>query len=180
MGLCVFSLAIPLAMIERICIYFFVIIIKSEVIKQWYALSVSLYSFSRYILDTGLSISIYVVYKQGDMIRFSLCQSPNLFVAARNTNAKHRASELYHENTLNGFWLVPRRWKNARVQDQGVRWVIVTNIPTWASCQIRKIVGCACAGNSGNVCPTIAGQRSRHASRHVCDARAVMHAGIAN
>ena len=40
--------------------------------------------------------------------------------------------------------------------------------------------GCACAGNAGNVFPVTAGERSRHASRHVRDARAVMHAGIAN
>ena len=40
--------------------------------------------------------------------------------------------------------------------------------------------GCACAGNAGNVSPVTAGKRSRHASRHVRDARAVMHAGIAN
>ena len=40
--------------------------------------------------------------------------------------------------------------------------------------------GCACARNAGNVFPVTAGERSRHASRHVRDARAVMHAGIAN
>ena len=40
--------------------------------------------------------------------------------------------------------------------------------------------GCACAGNAGNVLPVTAGKRSRHASRHVRDARAVMHVGIAN
>ena len=39
--------------------------------------------------------------------------------------------------------------------------------------------GCACAGNAGNVFPVTAGKRSRHASRHVRHARAVMHAGIA-
>ena len=55
----------------------------------------------------------------------------------------------------------------------------------WASCQIRNIAGCACAGNAGNVFPAptskeTACYRSRHASRHVCDARAVMHVGIAN
>ena len=49
-----------------------------------------------------------------------------------------------------------------------------------ASCHIRKIVGCACAENVGNVFPTTMGTRSRHASRHVRDARAVMHAGVAN
>ena len=40
--------------------------------------------------------------------------------------------------------------------------------------------GCACAENAGNVFPVTAGERSRHASRHVRDARAVMHVGIAN
>ena len=49
----------------------------------------------------------------------------------------------------------------------------------WASFQIRNIVGCACTGNAGNVFPAAAGVRSRHASRHVFDARAVMHARIA-
>ena len=39
---------------------------------------------------------------------------------------------------------------------------------------------CACAGNAGNVFPVTAGKRSRHASRHVRHARAVMHAGVAN
>ena len=39
---------------------------------------------------------------------------------------------------------------------------------------------CACAGDAGNVFPITAGERSRHASRHVRHARAVMHAGIAN
>ena len=28
---------------------------------------------------------------------------------------------------------------------------------TWASCQIRKIAGCACVGNAGNVFPATAG-----------------------
>ena len=40
--------------------------------------------------------------------------------------------------------------------------------------------GCACAGNAGNVFPVTTGKRSRHASRHVRHARAMMHAGIAN
>ena len=50
----------------------------------------------------------------------------------------------------------------------------------WASCQICQIPGCACTGNAGNVLPATAGKQSRHASRHVHDARAVMHATIAN
>ena len=49
------------------------------------------------------------------------------------------------------------------------------NVQHW-----RKIAGCACAGNAGNVFPVTAGWRSRHATRHVRDARAVMHVGIAN
>ena len=40
--------------------------------------------------------------------------------------------------------------------------------------------GCACAGYAGNVFPATAVLRSRHTSRHVRDARAVMHAGVAN
>ena len=40
--------------------------------------------------------------------------------------------------------------------------------------------GYAYAGNAGNVFPATAGKQSRHASRHVRDARAVMHAGMAN
>ena len=56
----------------------------------------------------------------------------------------------------------------------------IAQIEQWASCQISKIAGWACAGNAGNVTPSTAGKRSRHASRHVRHARAVMHAGIVN
>ena len=48
------------------------------------------------------------------------------------------------------------------------------------SYQICNIAGYACAGNTWNIFLVTAGLRSRHASRHVCDARAVMHAGIVN
>ena len=44
----------------------------------------------------------------------------------------------------------------------------------------RLNCGYACAGNAGNVFPVTTGERSRHASRHVRHARAVMHTGIAN
>ena len=50
----------------------------------------------------------------------------------------------------------------------------------WASYQIRKSVGRACAWSAGNVFPATARWWSRHASRHVREARAVRHAGIAN
>ena len=52
--------------------------------------------------------------------------------------------------------------------------------PTTANMGLLPNCGCACAGNAGNVFPATAGKQSRHASRHVRDARAVMHAGIAN
>ena len=48
-------------------------------------------------------------------------------------------------------------------------------ITPWASYQIPQIAGCACARNAGNVFPATASKRSRHASRHVRDARDVMH-----
>ena len=44
----------------------------------------------------------------------------------------------------------------------------------------KQYCGCVCAGNAGNAFPVTAGKRSRHASRHVRHARAVMHDGIAN
>ena len=40
----------------------------------------------------------------------------------------------------------------------------------WASYQILKIAGCACAGNAGNVFPATAGKRSRHTWRTCRDA----------
>ena len=80
----------------------------------------------------------------------------------------------YHFLNLMGsgnayFW----DWMNSSLV-QVIAWC------SWASCQICKIAGCACAGNAGNVFPATTIKRSRHASRHVRDARAVMHAGIAN
>ena len=54
------------------------------------------------------------------------------------------------------------------------------HLRAWASCQIRKMAGCASAGNTGKVFPATAVKRSQHASQQVRDARTVMHAGIAN
>ena len=55
--------------------------------------------------------------------------------------------------------------------------------PDMASYQIRKIVGCVCTGNAGNVPPPTSKETaswgSWHASRHVRHARVVMHVGIA-
>ena len=58
-----------------------------------------------------------------------------------------------------------------------ISWGVVS---IWASYQIRKIAGCAGTGDAGNVSSATTGQWSQHASRHVGDARAVMHAGIGN
>ena len=55
---------------------------------------------------------------------------------------------------------------------------IITMTSPWASYQIRKIAGCACAGNAGYIFSATAGYRSWQASRHVRNARAVMHAGL--
>ena len=53
--------------------------------------------------------------------------------------------------------------------------------PTWASCQIHKIAGCACAGNAGDVFPATDFKRKPlfidHGLHH---ARALIHVGIAN
>ena len=56
----------------------------------------------------------------------------------------------------------------------------VTAHVTWASCQIRKIAGYACAGNAGSVSPPPRVSDPDMQSRHVRGARAVMHVRIAN
>ena len=50
----------------------------------------------------------------------------------------------------------------------------------WASHQTCEIAGCACARNAGNVFPTTDFKGNRHASRHVRDARVVIHVGTAD
>ena len=55
----------------------------------------------------------------------------------------------------------------------------------WASWQIRKIAGCACAENAGNVFPSTAFKGNRLLAIPAwitsrADARAVMHVGIPN
>ena len=63
-------------------------------------------------------------------------------------------------------------------------WCRVTTQP-WASCLIRKIAGYACPLNAGNISPPPTSKEpaiywSRHASRYVRHARAVMHVRIVN
>ena len=51
----------------------------------------------------------------------------------------------------------------------------------WASYQIQKIVGCACAGNAGNVFPATDLKGNHYLAIPACiTARAVRHVGIAN
>ena len=66
------------------------------------------------------------------------------------------------------YW-IPPRWRIANVER-----ISMGLLPD------TQNFGCACASNAGIVYPATAGKRSRHASRHVRDERAVMHAGIAN
>ena len=54
-----------------------------------------------------------------------------------------------------------------RIMAVNTEMIRVITVLLWASYQIRKIAGCACAGNAGNVFPATAGKRSRHALRHV-------------
>ena len=87
---------------------------------------------------------------------------------------------------LNG-WNYVSKWSSSSTWRK-LTWVWNENVPgtsrwgtgEWASYQIHKIASYACTENAGNVFPGTAGKRSRHASRHVRDARAVMHAGINN
>ena len=51
---------------------------------------------------------------------------------------------------------------------------------SWASYQIRKIAGAHAPEMPGTLSQPPLVKRSRHASRYVRDARAVMHAGTAN
>ena len=56
---------------------------------------------------------------------------------------------------------------------------VATRNERLARCVKLRVAGCTCAWNTDNVFPT-AGWRSRHASRQVRDASAMMHARIAS
>ena len=59
-------------------------------------------------------------------------------------------------------------------------WVCISITISWASYQIRKIAGWACAWNVGDVFPATDFKGNRSPSRYVRYARAAMHVGIAN
>ena len=69
-----------------------------------------------------------------------------------------------------------------RSNNDRAHFILHTGYVLWplASYQIRKIAGCAFARNAGNVFSVAVRKRSRHESRRVCEARAVMHAEIVN
>ena len=71
---------------------------------------------------------------------FYVCLGTFYFIG---TKSKYRTCANYHHNQ--SF----REKTFCRMPDKQC----FHDIPTWASCQIRKIAGCACAGNAGNVSP---------------------------
>ena len=56
-----------------------------------------------------------------------------------------------------GTKLLPELMFNHHMCSLACTWELFHKKCPWASCQIRKIAGCACAGNAGNVFPAIAG-----------------------
>ena len=75
---------------------------------------------------------------------------------------------------------MPLQWSHMRVNVSEMKGMTIVSSTAWASCQMRKIAGAHAPGTPGTFFPATACKRSRHASGHVRDARAVMHAGIAN
>ena len=62
------------------------------------------------------------------------------------------SSKVWHEVTcpfpnFNGCTAEVREWASNYILH------FIMDVLPWASCQIRKIAGCACAGNAGNVSP---------------------------
>ena len=58
---------------------------------------------------------------------------------------------------LNHLWMETKNshpgFHNQELSNMHAFNIFVWGRVTWASCQIRKIAGCACAGNAGNVFP---------------------------
>ena len=73
-----------------------------------------------------------------------------------------------------GTQILWENWANTMAVDALPRCFVMGLLPNTQNC------GCACARNAGNVFPATAGKQFRQATRHVRDARAVMHAGIVN
>ena len=57
--------------------------------------------------------------------------------------------------------------------------IITTIVHWWASYQVRKIAGCACPGMPETFSPPRTSKETRKLAIPACDARAVMHVGIA-
>ena len=106
---------------------------------------------------------------------------PNLICAWINGSVNNRETGDLGRNRAHYDVTVMEQWKftlsaNCNVEDH--IWATQRS-SSMGIFQIREITG-SCAGNAENVFPATAGQRSRHASRHVRHARVVMHVGIAN
>ena len=67
-----------------------------------------------------------------------------------NSLLQYRLVIIPHIICGRNYWSIPKR---QRLHHEVWEWIIITSHTSWASCQIRKIAGCACAGNAGNVFP---------------------------
>ena len=74
------------------------------------------------------------------------------------------------------YWIVQNLSRSHR-QDQSNIYTIFITCTRWASCQIRKMAGCACARNAGNVSPL---PRVGDPDMHFGACVTHVHAGIAN
>ena len=108
----------------------------------------------------------------------ALCRAQtDLARQARDEGLDWRRPKHSHMRLLGFYiWTITDRNKDIAV----LSGFHVTPTLPWFSYQIRKIAGCVCTGNAEIVFPANGSKRSRHASRHMRNARATMHVGIAN
>ena len=121
------------------------------------------------------SVWIQCIWKQAELWTSNILWMANMLVH-RNKSDKEIAACVSIELTATGeiYCKLLFRLKHGNIYKDIIFRLSMGLLPDTQNC------GCACAGNAGNVYPVTAGKRSRHASRHVRHARAVMHAGIAN
>ena len=101
-----------------------------------------------------------------ELLRWHFKDKDHIFIF--NTFEHHivNSKHISNKNVFNGFRF-PQNAIEACSSGLSCGSVGIYENATWTSCQILKISGCACAANAGNVFPSTAGRRSRHASRHV-------------
>ena len=138
--------------------------------------------------DSQSSIAIYQAITNSDVMKEDVNEQPTNTVAYVQYIAKQNTLHLRH------MCIMATHITDSLIISSkacaGWRWILLSNWSiVWKEFQYHDAMGllpdtqncrCACAGNAGNVFPVTAGKPSRHASRHVRHARAVMHVGIAN